>query len=297
MQVAKGKEQEKYYQPRFGVNTHLMQMWMQILAQFENLSCIFLDIQDSPNKVHLAGMVLGSFAASTLLFRYFYYMSKFRQVCLQLQVDVCQLTAVQLLGIFLIGSKRTGLDPSIIIKALTWFCTRAEVNVSDIVSHSLVQSWRISKVPRDRRESLLPLHVVIQWERRLLQAGCTPRERLVLGGFLLMIWSGLRFADFQRITHSSLIVSFSEIRGLCWRAKTCSRGQPWGFTGSLLQVFYPTGIFHGLCNSFSIGITSLVRNLVKTLIFSHQAAIRMDQSSHYKRCLMWKLWVGFVDGY
>ena len=85
------------------------------------------------------------------------------------------------------------------IKALTWFCTHAGVNAFDTASHSLVQSWRNSKVPRDRMESFpLPLYVVIQWERRLLQAGCTPTERLVLGGFLLMIWGGLRFCETER---------------------------------------------------------------------------------------------------
>ena len=143
------------------------------------------------------------------------------------------MTAVQLIDIFLIGSKRTGLDPSMTLKALIWFHSHAGVAAFELASHSLIQSWRHSKVPRDRRESLpLPLYVVIQWERRLLQAGCTSTERLVLGGFLLMIWSGLRFADLQRITHKSLMASFSEIRGLCWRTKTCSRGQPWGLLAS-----------------------------------------------------------------
>ena len=47
-----------------------------------------------------------------------------------------------------------------------------------------------------------------------------------------MIWSGLRFADLQRITHKSLMASYSEIRGLCWRTKTCSRGQPCGLLAS-----------------------------------------------------------------
>ena len=54
-------------------------------------------------------------------------------------------------------------------------------------------------MPRDRMESFpLPLYVVIQWERRLLQAGCTPTERLVLGGFFLMIWGELRFCETER---------------------------------------------------------------------------------------------------
>ena len=213
-------------------NPQLMAMWLMLLSQLGSLSTIFLDIQESANRDQLAGMVIDAFAASTL-FRYFSCMSKFLQICTNLQLDLATMTAVQLVDIFLIGSKRTGLDPSMTLKALIWFHSHAGVAAFDIASHSLIHSWRHSKVPRDRRESLpLPLYVIIQWERRLLQAGCTITERLVLGGFLMMIWSGLRFADLQRITHKSLMASYSEIRGLCWRTKTCSRGQPWGLLAS-----------------------------------------------------------------
>ena len=213
-------------------NQQLMGMWLQLLSQLGSLSTVFVDIQESTNKIQLAALVIDAFAASTL-FRYFSCMSKFLITCEKLQLDVATLTAVQLLDIFLIGSKRTGLDPSMTLKALIWFGTHAGVTAFAIASHPLVNSWRHSKVPKDRNESLpLPLYVVVQWERRLLQAGCSLTERLVLGGFLIMIWSGLRFADLQRITHKSLMASYSEIRGLCWRTKTCSRGQPWGLLAS-----------------------------------------------------------------
>lgn len=226
--IRRQREQTKLLRARKpSENSQLMTMWLQILTGLGSLSSIFTEIQDSPNRLQLAGIILDSFAASTL-FRYFSCMSKFLQICGNLQVRLEQFTAVQLLDVFLIGSKRTGLDPSMTLKALNWFHVHAGVAQFEIASHALVRSWRNSKVPKDRRESLpLPLYVVVQWERRLLQAGCTSTERLVLGGFLLMIWSGLRFADLQRITHSSLMASFSEIRGLCWRTKTCSKGQPW----------------------------------------------------------------------
>ena len=231
--IRRQREQTKLLRARKpSENSQLMTMWLQILTGLGSLSSIFTEIQDSPNRLKLAGIILDSFAASTL-FRYFSCMSKFLQIYGNLQVRLEQFTAVQLLDVFLIGSKRTGLDPSMTLKALNWFHVHAGVAQFEITSHALVRSWRNSKVPKDRRESLpLPLYVVVQWERRLLQAGCTSTEHLVLGGFLLMIWSGLRFADLQRITHSSLMASFSEIRGLCWRTKTCSKGQLWGLAAS-----------------------------------------------------------------
>ena len=214
-------------------HTQLMCIRLQLLSQLGNSSAIILDIQESTHKEQLAALVIDAFAASTL-FGYFSCMSQFLLTCEKLHIDVATLTAVQLLDIFQIGRKRTGLDPSMTLKALVWFGTHAEVAAFSIASHPLINSWRHSKVPKDRKESLpLPLYVVIQWERRLLQAGDSLTKRLVLGGFLITIWSGLRFDDLQRITHKSLMASYSEISGWCWRTKPCSRGHPWGLLASI----------------------------------------------------------------
>ena len=166
-------------------NTQIM--WLQLLSQLGNLSAIFWDIQESTNKEQLAALVIDAFAAATL-FRYVLCMSKLLLTCEKLHLDVATLTAVQLLDIFLIGSKRTGLDPSMTLNTLVWFGTHAGVAAFSIAAHPSTNSWRHSTVPKDRKESVpLPPYIVIQWERRLLQAGGSLTESLVLGGFLIMI--------------------------------------------------------------------------------------------------------------
>ena len=47
-----------------------------------------------------------------------------------------------------------------------------------------------------------------------------------------MAFSGLRFADLQRINLRSLVLSPTDVRGLCWRSKTQTHGHPFGLITS-----------------------------------------------------------------
>ena len=53
-------------------------------------------------------------------------------------------------------------------------------------------------------------------------------EILILGAFLLLLFSGLRFADLQRTAPTSLQWDGAILRGLAWRTKTSSAGTPFG---------------------------------------------------------------------
>ena len=54
----------------------------------------------------------------------------------------------------------------------------------------------------------------------------------MLGSFLLITWSGLRFADAQRMNVDSLVFNFQELRGMVWRSKTMAAGHPFGVKAS-----------------------------------------------------------------
>ena len=97
----------------------------------------------------------------------------------------------------------------------------------------LVDSFLKTKLTKDRREAPpLPLWVLFQWERRVLQSAATAYETMMLGSFLLITWSGLRFSDAQRLNVDSLVFNFQECRGLVWRSKTMSAGHPFGVQAS-----------------------------------------------------------------
>lgn len=102
-------------------------------------------------------------------------------------------------------SRNSGMKGSTILKSLQWCRKQADAPSWSFLDSPLIQGWQKSKVPADRQESLpLPLYVVVQWERRVLQANIPQHELLILGGFFLMIWSGLRYADGSSKSHSHI---------------------------------------------------------------------------------------------
>ena len=115
------------------------------------------------------------------------------------------------------------------IKALRWWHKIAGVSHLMICFSPLVDSFLKTKLSKDRREAPpLPLWLIFQWERRILQGASTTYEVMMLGSFLLITWAGLRFADAQRLNISSLVFNFQELRGLVWRSKTMAAGHPFG---------------------------------------------------------------------
>lgn len=81
----------------------------------------------------------------------------------------------------------------------------------------------------DRRESLpFSLNTLMHFKRRVLMRECSDHEVTILGTFLFLAFSGLRFSDLQRTCTSSLHWSGSVLRGTCWRTKTSRTGPPFG---------------------------------------------------------------------
>ena len=123
------------------------------------------------------------------------------------------------------------LDPKSALKALSWVSRNAGLStLAAILQDSLIAAFRSQKVA-DRREALpLPLAVVVAWERRLCEADCPADLCILLGGFLLALHGGLRFGDLQRIRLTSLSLTSSSLRGVCWQTKTTRQGQPFAVT-------------------------------------------------------------------
>ena len=78
----------------------------------------------------------------------------------------------------------------------------------------------------------LPLWILFQWERKILQSNSSIFDIIMLGSMLFIVWSGLRFADAQRLNVSSLVLNEEELRGMVWRSKSQSSGHPFGVVSS-----------------------------------------------------------------
>ena len=206
----------------------LVNLWASILISLGISSEMFTDMGTHANFNSLASVTLDGFAPSTL-HRSLTCIPQFLNCWRVSDIQLQTISAATVLDGLQGSSKYSGMKGSTILKSLRWCQKQADIQTWSVVDSPLIQGWTRSTVPSDRRESfLLPLPVVVQWEWHLLQANVPLHEMIVIGGFLLMIWSGLRFTDFQRISIASVGCYAYEIRGTNWRTKTCTQGQPWG---------------------------------------------------------------------
>ena len=124
-------------------------------------------------------------------------------------------------------SSEWGFGATTAIKALRWAQKLLVIPEWQTLYDPIVNSF-FSPGNHERRESItLSLFLVSQWERRVLMKECTLQEQVLLGGFLCLLWGGLRFADGQRISLQSLSWCITALRGSCYRTKTSRSGQPW----------------------------------------------------------------------
>lgn len=212
-------------------------LWLQFSAVLQTFSGVLQQLTQSSYVQEHAERFLNQFAATTLL-RYMQSTLQFIQLCKDLHIDLQALTESQLADVLICGSlarRADGSGPkcSVTIKALRWCCKQLDVKIFASAFGSMISSFERQKIPVDRKESLpFPLFIIMKWERRILQSQATLKEIVILGGLLLLCWSGLRFSDLQRSQLQSWFLDEESLRGLTWRAKTCSTATPFGVCNS-----------------------------------------------------------------
>ena len=210
-------------------------LWLQLAAALQGFSDVLQQLSMSKFQDEHAERFLNQFAATTLV-RYISAILQFVRICQDMQVSLDQLSEATFADLLICGSLArradgTGPKSSITIKAVRWAFTHLGVKVFACAYGSMITSFSKQKIPSDRRESLpLPLFIIAKWERRVLQSQASSKEIIILGGLLLICWSGLRFSDAQRSHLSTWQLDQSSLRGLTWRAKTCNTSTPFGVT-------------------------------------------------------------------
>ena len=232
----------------------LLTQWKNLLAWILPRSQLLQSIEESQNpELHFARL-LDQFSANTL-HKYFAALICFFQTCDDMRLQWHQLTAADVSDILLAMRLSRHGDASVstgvvVIKAARWLQRLAEISSLEVFHSSLVASFLKSSVPCERRKSLpLNLWTVLKWEHRVLHNKCPQREVILLGCFLFMTWTGLRFADLQRVESSSLELSSRGVCGGCWKTKTSNRGQPFG---ALSSGFLSAGSFAWLFKFLSV---------------------------------------------
>ena len=223
----------------------VMQIWKQCVR-------ILLPVSQTLQQMELSQLChehhnrfLNQFAATTLV-KYLQALLRFINLCDELQVPLDTLSEISMADILITGSmarRSDGSGPrrSITIKALRWACKQLDIQCFQHAFSSLVSSFEKQKIPYDRKEALpLPLFTIVQWERRVLSSASSIQEVVIIGGLLLLAWSGLRFSDLQRSYLDSWRIDDISLRGLCWRSKTCDQSTPFGIK---LSGFLSVGPF------------------------------------------------------
>ena len=120
-----------------------------------------------------------------------------------------------------------GFGATTAIKALRW--AQKLLLISDWqILYDPIANLFFNSNNHKRRESVpLSLFLISQWERRILMKECSLQEQILLGGFLCLLWGGLRFADGQWVSLQSLSWCITALRGSYYKTKTSRSGQPW----------------------------------------------------------------------
>ena len=214
---------------------HLVQLFIECVSSLGQ-HCKLHEVLTASHhsKIHIHS-VLDQFAASTV-WRYLSIWQHFHRAVLDMDLSI-DMSESELADVIVALSlahhsdKSTGSGSISTIKALRWMTKTAGITALESVAYgTVISSFLKSKIPRERKEAFpLSLFVVLQWERRILQSNCPTRDVILLGGFLACIFAGLRFSDLQRVSWKSIVFDYKTVRGTCWRTKTSSSGQPFGF--------------------------------------------------------------------
>lgn len=216
-------------------NSHVVQKLVEtFMTIFTPVSRLLLDLENSVHGITHVYRIIDGFAATTII-KYMSALIAFHRTCMDIRVDISNLSAVVLADVIVAASltrRSDGSGPahSVLIKAIRWGYRTFNIECLAPAFDDIIGSFYRSKIPNDRRESLpFSLYILMQFERRVLQSSTPDGEVIIIGAFLFLLWSGFRWSDMQRTAPSTLQWSGTELRGLAWRTKTSSAGCPFGF--------------------------------------------------------------------
>eukprot|EP00435_Cladocopium_sp_Y103_P000244 s2560_g1.t1 len=210
----------------------VMSLWHAVISMYMHFSPMLQQLHVSEFKQQHYIRLVNNFAASTLL-KYLSALQNIFGLLTDLRIDLATLTEMQLADILVAGrlskhSEDSMASTSMMIKAIRWGYKQLQIEGFAVAFGSLISSFQ-TKIPHDRKESLpFSLYILSQFERHILVRETPMQEVLILGSFLVLLFSGLRFADLQRTSPTSLQWDGSTLRGLAWRTKTSTAGTPFG---------------------------------------------------------------------
>eukprot|EP00435_Cladocopium_sp_Y103_P007353 s5139_g2.t1 len=221
-------KQQKLNSQQCSSNTLVRTTWTHFLEIYQPLSPFLQSLAQSEMFEDHCMRILDGFSASTV-YRYLAMLIQLATVC-AMHLEMHTLTDLQLADLLAAGPS---CDPkfgaNMRMKAMRWAHKSFQISCFSTCMGPLITSFNKVKLITDRREALpLQLLTLLQWERRLLQSSCSLKESVLLGFFLILVWSGMRFSDMQRLKLETLTLDEKSLRGISFCTKTSHRGCPFG---------------------------------------------------------------------
>ena len=203
----------------------LIPAFLQLYVWYSDL---LTRLQNSDNGQSHLLRILDGFSPNTML-RYLNCLLSFGELCKNLRISLADLDDIKMADLLMTGASEVGRFSSMTLKAIRWAFKTFGLTCFEHCFSPIVSSFCKTKFVTERKESLpLPLLILVQWERRVLQSAATPAEILILGTFLVMAFSGMRFGDIQRVMVHRMQFDGKTLRGVSWKTKTCNSGVPFG---------------------------------------------------------------------
>ena len=186
-----------------------------LLTEFGSESDVFRALSQSQFPDAHRNRLLDAYAT---VFRCLQAVQQFSQTLITLGFSLPELSVPQLVDCLAAMSHSKSLaseSGNFTLKALRWFKKIAGVSSLDIAYSPLADSFLKVRLTSDKKEAPpFPLRILFHWERHILYSQSTTFEVIMLGSFLCVAWSGVRFSDAQRLNVGSLVLTENELRGM-----------------------------------------------------------------------------------
>lgn len=202
--------------------------WIMILAHLHRFSLLFQKTADSRYQDEHVSNVLSNYNQISTA-RHLQVWQQFAEWCEPFGFHPANISTSFLLDFIYEATyqiKQHKFSMKSLIQSLKFVAHQAEVSkLVELLNAPVVNGYVSStKKPQNPREVFpLPFHVPIAFEEYIQDTRRPPSSRLLLGCFLFMFWTGLRFQDLQRTKPSSISLSDGILRTVCELSKS---GQP-----------------------------------------------------------------------
>lgn len=203
-------------------------LWIMILAHLHRYSMLFQKTADSQYQdEHVCNILSNYNQISTA--RHLQIWQQFADWCEPFGFHPATISTAFLLDFIYEATyqiRHHKFSMKSLIQSLKFVAHQAEIpKLVELLNTPVINGYVSSnKKPQNPREVFpLPFHVAIAFEEYIKDERRPSSSRLILGCFLFMFWTGLRFQDLQRTKPSSISLTDGILRAVCELSKS---GQP-----------------------------------------------------------------------